>query len=133
MEQKAMGSEAFLSGATTLVNLKRYPIADLSAPDARALIAEGREQLKANGLCLLPDFLTASALAAMVTEAQALQADAYYQVTWMEGVERKPDVPPLHRPTRNAAGAIAYDRLALTSPMRQLYEWDGLVSLFREL
>ncbi|MSP83130.1 MAG: hypothetical protein EXQ94_09395 [Alphaproteobacteria bacterium] len=39
----------------------------------------------------------------------------------------------LHRPQRNACGALAYDRLAPQSPSRLLYEWDGLVGLFREL
>ncbi len=119
--------------AADLVNLARYPIADLSTPAARAVIAEGRAQLAANGLCLLHDFVTPAALAAMFAEANALAPTAHHEVSWMRGATIAPGVPPLHRPTRNACGSVPYDRIAPDSPSRRLYEWDGLVALFREL
>lgn len=116
-----------------LINLARYPIADLAAQPARAVIAEGRAQLARTGLCLLHDFVTPAALGAMAAEASALAPSAHCEVTWMRGSDSGPGATPFHRPTRNACGAVAYDRLAADSPTRRLYEWDGLVALFREL
>ncbi len=116
---------------STIVNLARYPVADLANPAARAVIAEGRAQLARNGLCLLPDFVTPAALAAMATEGNALQAEAYHEESWMRGSDIREGA--LHRPMRNACAAIAYDRLGAGSPSRILYEWDSLAGLFREL
>lgn len=120
--------------AASLVNLARYPVADLGSPAAQAVIAEGRAQLARDGLCLLPDFLAPAALQAMADEARALEPGAYYKANFMttyggDGV--KP--APLPRPSRNACAAISYDRIAADSPSRRLYEWDGLVALFRAL
>jgi hypothetical protein len=121
------------SDATKLVNLRRYPIADLDSSAAWAVVAEGRAQLAATGLCLLPDFLEPAALVTMVSEARALGPTAYHAETWMKGSYSEKQLVPLLHPSRNACAAVAYDRLAADSPVRRLYEWDGLVMFFREL
>ena len=41
-----------------LVDLERYPIADLDSPQARGVIEEGRDQLARSGLCLFPGFVS---------------------------------------------------------------------------
>ena len=69
----------------------------------------------------------------MVAEARALGGGAYYAVSWMKGSYSAEQPEPLPRPSRNACAAVAYDLLAADSPVRRLYEWDGLVALFREL
>ena len=120
-------------GISELVNLERYPIADLRSAAARAVIAEGRDQLARDGLCLFPDFVSPAALAAMTAEAQRLAPTLHHEVTWMNGRGQGPGDGPLHRPTRNACGAVPYDRLATESPSRRLYETDQLAGLFREL
>ena len=63
----------------------RQPEAELDSSAARAVVAEGRAQLAATGLCLLPDFLEPAALVAMVSEARALGPTAYHAETWMKG------------------------------------------------
>jgi alkylated DNA repair dioxygenase AlkB len=115
----------------TIVNLARYPIADLASAGAKAVIAEGRAQLARTGLCLFPEFVTAAALAAMAAEANALAGAIHHETTWMRGSDVRDGA--LHRPTRNACGSIPYDRIPTHSPSRVLYEWDGLAALFREL
>jgi len=122
------------SDAADLINLARYPIADLASPAARGVISDGRAQLARNGLCLLHDFLEPGALALMAQEACSLLPFAYYKDEGMMGDgSGRLNGRRLPRPSRNAAAAIAYDRLAPASPIRRLYEWDGLVGLFREL
>jgi len=115
-----------------LVNLERYPIADLESAAGRAVIEQGRAQLARQGLCLFPEFVDAGALAAMIAEAQALERHVHHAETWITGVEEAAE-QTIHEPTRNACGAVAYDLLAPGSAMRRLYELDQLVGLFRGL
>jgi alkylated DNA repair dioxygenase AlkB len=126
------GIEPSTCDAAGLVNLARYLIANLATPSACAAIAQGHDQLEATGLCLLPDFVEPVALAAMVSEARALGPTAYHAETWMRGSYSDKQPVPLP-PSRNACAAVAYDLLALDSPVRRLYEWEGLVEFFREL
>jgi alkylated DNA repair dioxygenase AlkB len=116
-----------------VVDLARYPIADLASPQARAVIAEGRRQLAADGLCLFPDFLTPQALAALVEEARRLEPQQHHDATWITGIGQGQDDGPLHRPMPNACGAIAYDRLGTDSVARRVYELDQLPGLFARL
>ncbi len=120
--------------ASDLIDCTRYPIADLESEGARRVVAEGRAQLARDGLCLLPGFVAGAALEAMAGEARALHPQAYYKEDWItgdnDGMERAYRMP---RPSRNASAAIAYDMLAPGSPIRRLYEWDGLTALFKAL
>jgi alkylated DNA repair dioxygenase AlkB len=113
--------------ATDIVDLDRYPIAELDAPAGRAALAR-------DGLALMPGFLRGAALAAMRAEADALAPGAYFKESMMTASGGDGAYPvPLPRPSRLACAAISYDRLAPSSPMRRLYEWDGLIALFRAL
>ncbi len=115
-----------------LVDLERYPIADLDSPQARAVIDEGRAQLARTGLCLFPGFVAPDALAAMVAEAHALQPQVHHAESWITGVDDGAE-EVVHDPTRNACGAVAYDLLPEGSAIRSLYELDQLLGLFRGL
>ena len=64
------------------VDLARYPIADPARPEARAVVADCRGQLAETGLCLLPSFVGAEALAAMTAEAEALLPEAHHTEHW---------------------------------------------------
>lgn len=115
-----------------LVNLERYPIADLASPQAREVIAMGRAQLARQGLCLFPEFVDPQALAAMIAEARALESRVHHAETWITGVDEGAR-EVIHDPTRNACGAVAYDLLDPALAIRKLYELDQLLGLFREL
>jgi len=115
-------------GIAAIIDLERYPIADLARPEARALIDSCHRQLAENGLCLLPKFLRAEALEVMVEEARALAPEAHHTEHWRasEHGDGSPGAGTLPRATRASMASIAYDRLAANSPLRQLYEWSGL-------
>ncbi|MBM3583444.1 MAG: hypothetical protein FJX36_03170 [Alphaproteobacteria bacterium] len=119
---------------TDIVDLDRYPIAGLGSPAGRAVVAARRAALARDGLALMPGFLRAQALAAMRAESDALWPTAYFKETMMTASGGDGLNPvPLPHPSRIAGCAVSYDRLAPASPMRRLYEWDGLVALFRAL
>lgn len=111
-----------------IVDLERYPVAELGRPEARALIAACRGQMAETGLCLLPGFVRGEALAEIVEGAKRLLPDAHQTEHWRAS-EHGPGGAgsgTIPRATRASLGAIAYNRIAMRSPLRALYEWDGL-------
>jgi hypothetical protein len=66
-----------MTGLQQIVDLERYPIADLRRPEAQSLIEACRAQMSENGLCLLPNFVREEALAQMVEEAKRLLPSAH--------------------------------------------------------
>lgn len=115
-----------------LVDLERYPIHDLGSPEAQALTRRCHEELMATGSCLLPGFLTAEALAAMTEEARELAPLAYNEgatkgTAYLDAPDKSlPADHPRRRMMRTSVGAVAYDMLPAASPLRRLYEWEGL-------
>jgi len=71
-----MGTESASAG--DLVDLARYPIADLTSAAARELIAHYRRQLAETGVALLRGFLTPDATAAVAAEARVTAPGAYF-------------------------------------------------------
>jgi alkylated DNA repair dioxygenase AlkB len=133
--RSSVGTSISESGdVTDLVNLAFYPVSDSGAPSAEHVIANGRAQLARDGLCLFPDFLAPHALKAMADEARAMHSSAYHaeQAQTDDGSGRLKGFT-LPRLSRNASSAVAYDLLAASSPIRRLYEWEGLVGFVRDL
>lgn len=124
-----------------IVDLERYPIADLTAPPAQAAIARGRAALAGDGLALLPGFVRSEALSAMAAEAQALvprafRRDEWYGIYSYESDAADADLPAGHarrRRFRSRMGAIAYDLLPADSTTRALYEWPALTRFIATL
>jgi len=111
-----------------IVDLQRYPVADVVSEAAQATIAGCRAALSQDGLCLLPRFVNADALSAMCGEARALTGGAHYTEHWRATPNGVTDgaASVLPKATRASISAIACDRLDAASPLRMLYEWDGL-------
>ena len=105
-----------------IVDLERYPIAGLERPQARRVIEDCHRQLAAQGLCLLPGFVRAGALAAMAGEGRRLAAEAHYTEHWRASPHGAggPGDGVIPRPTRASVAAVAYDRIAADSPLRRL-------------
>jgi hypothetical protein len=59
-----------------LVDLDRYPVTDLDSPAARAVVAEHQAALRERGVSVLPGFVRAGAVEAMVAECDALAASS---------------------------------------------------------
>jgi hypothetical protein len=121
-------------GAARFVDLDRYPILDLGAAPARALVSQCRAQLAASGACELPGFLTAEATERMAKESDALVGRGHFaetRATVYLGLPEQglPDGHPRGRlGGRSAVEAIAYDLIPPSHALRRLYEWDGLLA-----
>ncbi|MGI9304512.1 MAG: HalD/BesD family halogenase [Gammaproteobacteria bacterium] len=117
--------------AAALVNLARYPIADLDQPAGKQLLAECRQHMAESGACGLPEFVTPQATEIMREEANAVTHRAYFchstHNTYLE-----PDDPsfPADHPRRirhqTDVGSVAYDHIPADATLRRLYHWDPL-------
>ncbi|HEX9259636.1 MAG TPA: hypothetical protein VF855_08875, partial [Acidimicrobiales bacterium] len=65
------------TGPGGLLDLATYPVDDLASPAARALIEHGRAALADEGVCILPGFLTQTAVEVLVSECTALSPVAH--------------------------------------------------------
>lgn len=114
-----------------LVDDERYAI---EREDAAAVLAERcRTELDASGVAILPGFVRAGAVAAMVEEADRHAPHAHHQdvsgTPYLEIPEPGwPEGHPRLAEGRSSLTAVAYDELPSDSPLRALYEWDGLMA-----
>ena len=81
--------------AGPIVNLSRYPIADLSSPPARALAITCRREFAKSGLCMLPEFILPSVLDSLTKEANGVIDEAYFCNNTHNAylMETDPDLP----------------------------------------
>jgi hypothetical protein len=118
--------------ATLPLDLERYPIDDLDGERARALIADCRSQLERTGLCLLPGFLGPDAVAQSVAELEPRVEGAFRKeraIVAMNESEIDSSLPlddPVRTAHRHSMRTIAYDLIDEASPIRALYEWEGM-------
>jgi hypothetical protein len=99
---------------------------------AWAQIDAYRAQLLARGVSVIPDFVTAEVIAAMVAECDALAAEAYHQdVQGTPYLELPEDGWPEGHPrvtwARSSVHTIGYDQFPRGSLIRTLYESDDLM------
>ena len=107
-----------------IVDLERYPVADVDSTAARALVREGRRRLAAEGVLALPGFIRPDALATMQAEADVLCGEAFRRVEHRNGFP-----PGMGAATRVSLGCAGYDQMPAESLMRRLFLWDGLTRL----
>lgn len=60
-----------------IVDLERYPIMDLESPAGNALVERCRKAFRDDVSCLLRGFVKPQAVARMVADAEAKEADAF--------------------------------------------------------
>jgi hypothetical protein len=116
-----------------LVDLSRYPIVDLDAPDAVALAARCRRELDRSGVSILPDFLTAAAKTRAAGESEALaplgHASDVEGTPYLElPADGWPDRHPRVTWDHTRLTAVAYDQFPTGSVLRTLYESDALLA-----
>ena len=117
----------------SLINLEHYPLNRLGSPEGARLVAQCHERLHRTGVCLLPGFVIPNALETMAEEARALEPEAYFCRNYHNAyLEPDDDAFPADHPRRmrmyTSVGSIAYDQLPRHSALRNLYEWDPLVT-----
>ena len=112
------------------MNLSQYPIDTPENPETQRLIQECRSALSANGMCILPNFVSATTLDRMQQEAKSLSPDAHHNEHWRTSPRGGGDSPVGESPkaTRASIWAIAFDQMSSDSPSRQLYQSDDLLN-----
>ncbi len=117
-----------------LVDLDRYPVLEPGSARYRAVVEEGRAQIAALGAAELTGFVTASGVKELADDAETLaprahrsegEGTAYLEVP---DFSLQPGHPRLTWGTYRV-GAIAYDLIPRSSPLRRLYEWAPMTAL----
>lgn len=120
-----------------LVDLERYPIHDPKGKGSD-LVALCREQLGRIGASNLDGFLRPAAIAAMVAESKELEPLAHRNrgstgTAYLEPPdETLPEDHPRRRLQTTSVGAVAYDLVPATSPLRRLYESPVLLEFLAQ-
>ena len=117
-----------ITDVADIVDLGRYPISDLEAPEAEELVCTGRRRLAADGVFTLPGFVRPAALAAMQEEADRLCPEAYRRVDHRNGFPAG-----MGEVTQLRLGCVSYDQMPAESVMRRLFLWDGLTRFVSEV
>ncbi len=112
------------------MNPSPYPIETPENTETQRLIQDCRSELSENGMCVLPDFVSANTLDRMQQEARSLSPDAHHNEHWRASPRGGGDstVGESTKATRASIWAIAFDQMSPDSPSRQLYESDDLLN-----
>lgn len=126
-----MKNAAISSNAAGMVDLHRYPMADLASPAGLALAKQCRQEYLNTGLCMLPKFILPQARKTLASEANALSDKAYFCNNTHNAYLTADDsnLPPddvARREQYTCVGSVAYDRLGEHANLRCLYLWDPL-------
>jgi hypothetical protein len=113
-----------------IINTGRYPVDNLSTPDAQDWIMQLRTNLEQDGSCTLPHFVTSHALGEMALQAQSIAHLAYPGPTEVspyffnyrlgEG-EVLPSSHPLKRMGKRNLAQVAADLIPTDFLLSQLY------------
>ncbi len=124
-------SASSLSDAATMVNLERYPMADLAAAEGLAFARRCRQEYLDAGLCVLPEFILPAARKILADEANALSGQAYFCDNTHNAylTADDPELSPhdvARQAQRTCVGSVPYDRIGEQTQLRRLYRWDAL-------
>jgi len=117
--------------AVDIVDLSRYPIADLKSVEGAACVAQHRQDFLKADLCILPNFIKADALHKLTDESNAVVDQAYFCESTHNVylTDEDPSLPAddvARRQENTFVGSVAYDRLGEDSTLRRLYLWEPL-------
>jgi hypothetical protein len=107
-------------------------VADLDDPATVALAAGCRARLAADGVAVLPGFLHADVVTTVSEQVVRLAPGEHRQdVSGSPYLDLPDESQPAGHPRRasgrSALTAVGYDRFPADSPLRRVYEWDGLL------
>jgi len=114
------------------VNLDRYPIHEPESPKTQEMLAAFQKQMREEGVCVLPNFLSAAGLKDLVDESEQNAASAFHNsLRGNAYLEDAPaDLPADHAmkiEDRTALGVLAYDQIPQQSGLRKIYQWKNFV------
>lgn len=129
----AFAPTAQAPAAACPIDLARYPVDRLDAPDGRRLVADARARIAQTGCLVLRDFVTPAGLAALQAQSRALAHRAHVEVRrtnpYGSGPESDEAGLPAGHPRRRflerSNGFVGGDLIAPGSAARTLYHHPG--------
>lgn len=124
--------------ALALVDIDRYPIANLDDGAGAALLAECQRSMDVNGWCNLDEFIRADVLADLNREANSLLPTAevlHVKRNIYQGAI-DPDLPeddPRRQEFVHVAVQLADDQIPASTRLKQLYHSDMLTDFIRRV
>lgn len=122
-----------------IINTETYPIVDGSSTARATVIERCRKELEDNLYCVLSDFVTPAALAAMVQEASSLQSQANHNNSLRNCYLHRqtdgelPDGHARNLQDRSSVRMLAYDQIAEDSVLKKFYHAGCVRSLVSEI
>lgn len=124
--------------ALNLVDLDRYPIADLTSADGRAFLVQCQEQMETHGWCNFDGFIRPEALKAMNQEANDLLPRAsklkVKRTIYQKAADLSAPKGDLKREEAvHIALQLADDQIPADTMLQQLYKSDSLTDFVRQV
>jgi len=120
-----------------IINFEKYPI---TGPDrsGRGVVERCRAELAEDGACQLDGFMRPAATQAVLAEAEVLsgkafRTDATHNAYFTKVTARLTDEDPRAVRVRSSKRALGFNYCGTSSPLRILYEWDGLVAFLKDV
>ena len=115
-----------------LVDLARYPIADLETSEGARFATRCHQDYVDTGLCMLSDFIRPQRLALLSEEAASVAGQAYFcrdaHTPYLKTANSDLDLDdPVNRMEQTFVGSVAYDLLPPGGPLVSLYNWRPLM------
>jgi hypothetical protein len=119
-----------------IVDFERYPM----GPDGRfgrQIVDWCRSELASDGACQLDGFMRPAAARVVLDQAEALsgqafRTDAAHNAYFTEIAAGSAPDDPRGVSLHSAKRTLGYKYCAASSPLRILYEWDGLVTFLKD-
>ncbi|MDA7965349.1 hypothetical protein [Ruegeria sp.] len=122
----------------SLVDLSRYPIADLESPEGSAFLKECQDHMETHGWCNLDGFIRADALAALAGESNTLLPTAdvltIKRNIYQGAIDPNlPESDPRRREYVHVAQQLADDQIPQDTLIQKLYQSELLTDFVRRV
>jgi hypothetical protein len=120
-----------------IIDFARYPIAEATVLNG-GVVERCRAELADDGAGQLDGFMRPGATQAVLDEAQMLsgesfRTDATHNAYFTEVPAGLTDEDPRAMSLHSSKRALGFNYCGASSPLRILYEWDGLVTFLKEV
>jgi len=125
--------------AGDLIRLDLYPLDDPASPRLAEIVARAKADLERQQYCVLPDFVTESARAAMAEEATRAMPESYVNRshrTCFLNQQPSPDRPgdhPMNIFFDARFRVVAFDQFAPEGPTVRFYGWEPIRRMIAEI
>jgi hypothetical protein len=119
-----------------IVDFERYPIGPDGRFDSR-IVERCRSELADDGACQLHGFMRPAAVSVVLRQAEALygkafHTDAAHNAYFTELIAGSGPGDPRGISLHSSKRSLSYKYCGADSPLRILYEWDGLVTFLKD-